>query len=365
METGELCWVTGTIYMDMPLKPNILNDITKDQFIISPPPRDKYVDMGLDQTMLEDESGRLRLTGGALQGKGLVTGVVVAVLGTETTNGDFQVLELKIPGLPAQKPLPEGTGAGKKVAIASGLGISGSIHEGLETHLLAEYLVGEAGGDSDHKEASSISRLILAGNSVSRIQHPIDDLASEEEAKARAKKYGYDAAAYNPSPTQALDGLLCDLLRSIPITLLPGEFDPANVSVPQQQMHAALFPTAKLYDGSTLERGTNPWIGEIGGVSFLATSGQNVNDMYKYVEGEDRLQMCEDMLRWRNIAPTAPDTLWSYPFQDGDPFVVEDDACPHVFVVGNQPQYGTRLVEGSRPSPLGVIDCWLTMGDRE
>ena len=30
METGELCWVTGTIYMDMPLKPNILNDITKD-----------------------------------------------------------------------------------------------------------------------------------------------------------------------------------------------------------------------------------------------------------------------------------------------------------------------------------------------
>ena len=127
--------------------------------------------------MLEDESGRLRLTGGALQGKGLVTGVVVAVLGTETANGDFQVLEPKIPGLPAQKPLPEGA-AGKKVAIASGLGISGSIHEGLETHLLAEYLVGEAGGDSDHKEASSISRLILAGNSVSRIQHPIDDLAA-------------------------------------------------------------------------------------------------------------------------------------------------------------------------------------------
>lgn len=27
---GELCWVTGTIYMDMPLKPNILDDISKD-----------------------------------------------------------------------------------------------------------------------------------------------------------------------------------------------------------------------------------------------------------------------------------------------------------------------------------------------
>ena len=27
---GDLCWVAGTIYMDMPLKPNILDDISKD-----------------------------------------------------------------------------------------------------------------------------------------------------------------------------------------------------------------------------------------------------------------------------------------------------------------------------------------------
>lgn len=27
---GELCWVAGTIYMEMPLKPNILEDISKD-----------------------------------------------------------------------------------------------------------------------------------------------------------------------------------------------------------------------------------------------------------------------------------------------------------------------------------------------
>lgn len=27
---GELCWVAGTIYMDMPLKPNILDDLTRD-----------------------------------------------------------------------------------------------------------------------------------------------------------------------------------------------------------------------------------------------------------------------------------------------------------------------------------------------
>lgn len=33
---GDLCWVVGTIYMDMPLKPNILDDISKD--VSSPEP---------------------------------------------------------------------------------------------------------------------------------------------------------------------------------------------------------------------------------------------------------------------------------------------------------------------------------------
>jgi DNA polymerase delta subunit 2 len=27
---GELCWVAGTLYVDMPLKPNILEDVSKD-----------------------------------------------------------------------------------------------------------------------------------------------------------------------------------------------------------------------------------------------------------------------------------------------------------------------------------------------
>ena len=27
---GELCWVVGTVYMDMSLKPNILEDVSKD-----------------------------------------------------------------------------------------------------------------------------------------------------------------------------------------------------------------------------------------------------------------------------------------------------------------------------------------------
>lgn len=31
---GKLCWVAGTIYMEMPLKPNILEDISKDVSVL-------------------------------------------------------------------------------------------------------------------------------------------------------------------------------------------------------------------------------------------------------------------------------------------------------------------------------------------
>ena len=33
-----------------------------------------------------------------------------------------------------------------------------------------------------------------------------------------------------------------------------------------------------------------------------------------------------------------------YPFQDKDPFVIEE--CPHVYFVGNQPRYETAMIEG-------------------
>jgi DNA polymerase delta subunit 2 len=34
---GQLCWVVGTVYMDMPLKPSVLEDVSKD---VSAMPRD-------------------------------------------------------------------------------------------------------------------------------------------------------------------------------------------------------------------------------------------------------------------------------------------------------------------------------------
>lgn len=31
---GEFCWVAGTVYMDMPFKPSILDDVSKDVSLV-------------------------------------------------------------------------------------------------------------------------------------------------------------------------------------------------------------------------------------------------------------------------------------------------------------------------------------------
>lgn len=75
------------------------------------------------------------------------------------------------------------------------------------------------------------------------------------------------------------------------------------------------------------------------------------------MDGDDRLGMAERCLRWRIIAPTAPDTLWCYPFVDRDPFVIKE--TPQVLVIGNQPRFETRVVEGE-----GGVRCRIVMVPR-
>lgn len=300
--------------------------------------------------MLEDESGRVRLTGSTLSSEMLVTGCIVAVMGTENANGEFEVVDIKVPDLPPQPDrwntieAPESngatskeaktedededmdklvTGSGKKIAIISGLGFSGTDAENsLEIDLLVEYLLGEALDPATQESVSQISRLIIAGNSIALDEEILAHDGSGSSRKAQ-KKYGYDSSAYNPTPTMLLDNFLASLLPSMPITLIPGYSDPANVSLPQQPIHSAMFPRARGYgsippsNGEESQPGwfdtvTNPWDGEIEGWKALGTGGQNVDDVFKYVEGEDRLGMMEAMCRWRCCAPTAPDTLCEF-----------------------------------------------------
>ena len=42
-----------------------------------------------------------------------------------------------------------------------------------------------------------------------------------------------------------------------------------------------------------------------------------------------------------------------YPFQEKDPFVIEE--CPHVYIVGSQPRYETTVIEGPAGQTVRLI----------
>ncbi|KAI9158683.1 DNA polymerase delta small subunit [Paramyrothecium foliicola] len=384
---GELCWVTGTVYMDMPMKPNILEDVSKDRWLSAPISIQKYFsDDDSDQVMLEDDSGRIKLVGDLLKTLPLVTGCIIAVMGTENTNGEFEIINVKFPDLPPQperwalsappkaeankvkaeaanedEEMSDGSPkSGGKIAIVSGLSFSGTdASYALELELLLEYLLGEALTPADQSRVSHISRLVVAGNSISTVD--LKPAALEDPLEKQAsKKYGYDASSYNAVPSQLFDEFLSEILPSIPVTLLPGPQDPANASYPQQPIHPAMFPLARAYvkDPASSQPGwfdsvTNPWEGEVDGWRVLGTGGQNVDDVFKYVGTDDRLGMMEAMCRWRCCAPTAPDTLWAYPFQEDDPFVMQ--SCPHLYFVGCQPRFSTKVISGPQGQTVRLI----------
>jgi DNA polymerase delta subunit 2 len=77
---------------------------------------------------------------------------------------------------------------------------------------------------------------------------------------------------------------------------------------------------------------------------FLGTSGQNINNLERFMNVDNMLELAENTLHWRHLAPTAPDQLHCYPFYDYDPFIIE--RCPHVYFIGNQKELKTKLIHG-------------------
>ncbi|KAK0483380.1 DNA polymerase alpha/epsilon subunit B-domain-containing protein [Armillaria novae-zelandiae] len=350
---ANLCYVVGTVYMDMPLKPNVLEDIARDHSIPPPPPPPKYCSPE-DSILLEDESGRIKLVGERVKAAGLVTGVVVGALGVETPNGEFEVVDLCYPGMapqPAEDEDMELDGADEWIAVVSGLGIGSPSSPDVSLQMLVEYLTGEEGGIQDQGSAARISRLVIAGNSLAAVVIPIKGDEGDEKKSAISRgKYNYDTTTFSPHPTETLAGHLYDIGRVMPIHVLPGETDPSGTILPQQPFPRGLLgPVASLRSFSCE---TNPTYIRIGGSkgvarTMLVNSGQPLNDMFKYVTSS-RLSILASTLSWRHMAPTAPDTLWCHPYFGVDPFVIRE--TPDVYIVGGQKKFGTKLVreEGRR-----------------
>lgn len=337
--SGQLCWVSGTVFSDSKHKLNIMHDVDKGIDDIIPKPPSLYVYENESVTvMLEDESGRAILHNDEfLQKNLLVTGCIVAVLGIEIQAGIFEIMDVIYPTWAPQKPLPDSNKG--KIAFVSGLNIQDSTEHDLKLELLKQYLLGELGLEEDKKKCSDIVRLLVAGDSIAPIEE--DD---KEDDFVSTNNYGSkNLTKFNPESIVKLDEFLSDLCSSIPISLMPGPNDPAEICIPQQPIHKSLFPENRRYvGGESFENLTNPaWI-DLNGIRMLGTSGQNVEDILKYISPDSQLhdpcKVLECNIKWQNIVPTAPDTLYCYPFDDKDPFVLHEE-LPHIYFVGNQEKF--------------------------
>ncbi|KAJ1910879.1 DNA polymerase delta small subunit Cdc1 [Tieghemiomyces parasiticus] len=322
---GRRCAVVGTLYCDQKGKPNVLDDLSKELWISAPPPRVTYADGDADLYYLEDESSRVTLTGAVVRAAGLATGAVIAVLGTENLVGDFEVEAVTFPGLAPQPALPART-EDRYVALVSGLQLAGR-PPSLGLELMTEFLTGCLGGPGDQALAAAVTRLVVVGNALG------------SESAGALELAGGDGAA----GLKALDGYLSAWAALMPVDLMPGADDPANHVLPQQALHISLFPRAGRL--STFESVTNPAWFDVDGVSLLGTAGQTIDDLVKYGTATAPIDVAERSLRWRHMAPSAPDTLWCYPFAEKDPFVLE--STPHVYFIGNQATFQSRLTQGS------------------
>uniref|UniRef100_A0A0D9VP17 DNA polymerase delta small subunit n=1 Tax=Leersia perrieri TaxID=77586 RepID=A0A0D9VP17_9ORYZ len=370
LEEGKDCIIVGTLYKHMKLKPSVLDEYSKERSAIPLVKPHNFMHPD-DHLILEDESGRVTLAG-SIPPAAYVTGVVVAVHGKETSAGNFLVEDVLEAGLPPQTPLPSISNIfpilvrsfsisticlledeDKYVVFVSGLSVGSDKFNPLQFQLLIDHITGHLGDENEQKIASNIVRVVVAGNSVHisprffNGQFIVPVLSSDLIFQTVPSKDQSRIA----EPIKELDIMLTQLVASLPVDMMPGPNDPANFLLPQQPLHRCLFSGASTYN--TFSSCSNPHQFELDSVRFIGTSGQNIDDLYKYSDAKDKLEFSERTLRWRHLAPTAPNSLGCYPYTDKDPFLIE--SCPHIYFIGNQDKYETRLLQGAEKQNVRLI----------
>lgn len=337
---GQRCIVIGTIYVENPSKPNILDEVALELHLKNRtshgPAENSLLKVAGNTYLVEDEFGRCQLElGGCSQREvTLMTGVSVALLGFErASDGVFCVEDVCAAGVPAQPPARPRS----PIAVAMLCGVSYGSDATLDAQLVM------------HQLTSTPLDCILVVGSVLREPPQYED--TEQRMRFGAINYRLDTthfSSFSETIKWTLQENNCDR-----IVLVPGLGDPTNASIPQQPIPVGIFPGCHRYwEEGRLVLATNPALFLLDQVRFLVLPSQSVNDAKWYtgldsLDTEAAFQVIATILRCRHLAPTAPDSICCYPSFERDPFVLAPESSfPQVVVCGGQAEFAYRQVEG-------------------
>lgn len=330
LECNVRCIIIGTLFKSMQLRPTILKELSEDNNIPLQP-MDCYIDDS-DELYLEDEVQRIILVGN-VKASEYVTGITTAIIGQEKEedHGKFYVEEMFELPLPSQDPLPS-LRDDLWIALISGLDLGETNDDLVSLQILVDYLTGTLGCNEDQKNISRITRCIFAGNSLNATTVDKDNV---QKAKYLSKK----STSSSIEAMRALDHFLGQIVSNMDVTLIPGKNDPANYALPQQPFHKCMFPIAA--KSKNFHLSTNPCRLNVEGFDILGHSGTPLENIHQYSSLESNIGLLQKTLKWRHLAPTAPDTLSCYPLFNKDPFIVEES--PHILFSGNHDQLEHRI----------------------
>lgn len=207
------------------------------------------------------------------------------------------------------------------IVFISGLDLANTEHSALSLDFFQQWIHGNFEiATTEDLDSSHVVRIVIAGNSIRASPAKLQKNMSSMTLRTVDTRDMLNSL-------KTLDEIVANLSQSVPVDLMPGEFDPSNQMLPQQPFHHCMFPKSAVHKG--FNGVPNPYQFEIEGRLVLGTSGQNIDDIRKYTTVDDSLECMKNSLKWSHIAPTCPDTLPCYPYFNEDPFIISQ--CPHVY----------------------------------